>query len=106
MATIFSPNRPITDRKVMCRLKAYRFACWSVAFALLAMAALVVRVKLDATFSIWAHWFGFAACGFALTAAISAVVFRIVETPREVSVDDRWYWPRKNPPVIYLDRKL
>ena len=104
MVAIVPPNHTITNRKILRRPKAYRLSWCSVAFASLAITSLMVRFKLTGSLSIWVQWFAFASCGLALVASIGAVIFRIVETPREGSVADRWYWPRKNPPVIYVDR--
>jgi hypothetical protein len=104
VAAIVLPRRRRIERKIMRRVKAFRCSQWCVALALLTAAAFVARSQVGASLSIWAQWVGFAASGLALIAAIGAVVYRMVETPQQVTVRSPWEWP-PDPPVIHLGRK-
>jgi hypothetical protein len=93
-----------TERRVLRRVKSYRCFQACVALCLLAAAAFVARVHLEPNLSIWAQLIGFGACGVAVVAAIGAAVYRVVETPREVTLrspPSEWW----DPPVIHLKRK-
>ena len=86
------------------RVKSYRCSRACVALCLLAAAAFVARAHLEPSLSTWAQLIGFGAYGLALVAAIGAVVYRVVETPREVTLRSpasSWW----EPPVIHLKRK-
>jgi hypothetical protein len=96
VASIVPPNR-----KIRVPLKALRWASVCVLFALLSAVALGVRSTVGADLSFWAQWVGFASAGVAVVAAIGAVIYWIVETPKEITVHDH----RNGPPVIHLDRK-
>ena len=104
MTAIVPPQGRRTERKVLRRVKAFRYSKWCVAFSVLAVAAFAVRVQLDASLAIWLQLVGYASCGLALVAAIGAVVYRIIETPRWVTVRGAWDWP-PDPPVIHLRRE-
>ena len=102
--TAIVPPRPMrTQRKVLRRVNAHRYALACVIFTVLAVAALFVRVQVDASLSARLLLVGFCAGGLALLAAIGAVVFRLVEAPREIIVHGP-DWPDE-PPVIHLHRK-
>jgi len=104
MAAIVPPQGTPNQQRIMRRVKAYRCAQWCMAFCLFAVAALVARLELRASLSIWAQLIGVASAGMAAVAATGAVVYRIVETPREVAVRSPFDWPR-DPPVLWLKRK-
>lgn len=104
MTTIVPPQPTRMQRKVLRRVKAYRCAQGCVAFSVLAAAALIVRVQVDASLSTWVQLVGFGACGLALAAAIGTVAFRAIETPREITVRGPPDWPG-GPPVIHLHRE-
>jgi hypothetical protein len=88
---------------VFRRVKAHRCSQLCVAFCLLAVASFIARVRLEPSLSIWAQLIGFGACGLAVVAAIGAVVYRVVEAPREVTLRSPSSW--WEPPVIHLKRK-
>ena len=101
---IVPPSSRDRERRVLRRVKSHRCSQACVAFCLLAAAAFMARVQLEPRLSIWAQLIGFGACGLAVIAAIGAVVYRVIETPREVTLrspSSRWW----EPPVIHLKRK-
>jgi hypothetical protein len=101
---IIPPQGGRIERKVLRRVKAFRCSKWCVAFCVLATVAFTVRAQLDASFSIWLQLVGLGACGLALVAAVAAVVYRVIETPKWVTVRGPWDWP-PDPPVIHLNHK-
>ena len=104
MSAIVPPQGGRIERKVLRRVKAFRCSKWCVAFILLSAAALTVRAQVDASLSIWLQLVGFSSCGLALIPGIGAVVYRIIETPQQITVRGPWDWP-PDPPVIYLSRR-
>ncbi len=88
----------------MRRPKAHRCAQWCIALCLLAVTAFVFRSQVGASLSILVQFVGFTSGGLALVAAVGAAVYRVVETPQEVTVRGPSDWPR-DPPVIHLDRE-
>jgi hypothetical protein len=102
---IVPPRPPPIDRKVLRRVKAHRCAQACVALSLLAVVSLAARFQVDTRLSIWALVVGVVAASLALAAAIGAVVYRLIETPREVTVmRGPFDWPQ-DPPVIHLNGK-
>jgi hypothetical protein len=92
------------ERRVFRRVRAYRCLRACVAFCLLGAAAFIARAHLEPSLLRWAQLIGFTACGLAVVAALGAVVYRVVEAPREVTLrgpSSRWW----EPPVIHLKRK-
>jgi hypothetical protein len=104
VSAIVPPRRTRRTRKILRRLKAYRCAQGCVAFSLFAIAAFILRVQVNASLSTWLVLVGFASCLLASVAAIGAVAFRAIETPREVMVRDPRDW-FEDPPVIHLRRE-
>jgi hypothetical protein len=104
--TAIVPPRPTPiERKVLRRVKAYRCAQGCVAFSLLTVLSFVARSQVGPSLSTWVQVVGVVAGALALLAAIGAVVYRLVETPREVMVvRGPFDWPQ-DPPVIHLKRK-
>jgi hypothetical protein len=105
MTAIVPPRPTPIERKVLRRVNAYRCAQACVALSLLTVLSFMARSQVDPRLSTWAQVVGVAAGALALLAAIGAVVYRLVETPREVTVvRGPFDWPPK-PPVIHLHRK-
>jgi hypothetical protein len=105
VTAIVPPRQTGIERKVLRRVKAYRCAQGCIVLAVLAAAAFAMRSQTNASLWTWLHVIGVSAVGLALLAAIGSVVYRLVETPQEVTVvRGPFDWPR-NPPVIHLDRK-
>lgn len=104
MTAIVPPQGRRVERKILRPVKAFRCAKWCAAFSLLVVAAFAVRVQVDGSLAIWCQLVGYATCGLAALAATGAVVYRIVETPQQVTVRGPWDWP-PDPPVIHLRRK-
>ena len=104
VTAIVPPQRARIERKILRRVKAVRCAKWCVAFTVLAAAAFVAGSQLHPSLSIWLLLTGFSSCGLALAAAFAAVVYRITETPRQVTVRLPSGWPPQ-PRVIHLRGK-
>jgi membrane protein implicated in regulation of membrane protease activity len=58
-------------------------------FGVLAVAALIVRVQFAGTLSASVQLLAVGLSVLALVSALSAVVFRLFETPREITMRDR-----------------
>jgi hypothetical protein len=74
--------------KVLRRVNAYWCAQGCVVFSVLAVAAFVARVLWPASFPVLIQMLGLGAAVLAIASALGAVVFRVFETPREVTVRD------------------
>ena len=93
MAQIVPPRQTAIERRVLRRVKAYRCAKCCLAFCLFAAAALIVGAQLVGLVSV----------GLAFASGVAALVYRKTEAPQEVTVRK---WPRREPPVIHLHRKV
>ncbi|TLZ23543.1 MAG: hypothetical protein E6K29_18475 [Gammaproteobacteria bacterium] len=88
MTTIVPPRQTRKERKVLRRVNAYWCAQGSVVFGVLAVAAFIARVQVGASLSASVQLLGLGAAVLALVSAMGAVVFRVFETPREITVRD------------------
>ena len=88
MTTTVPPRRTRNQRRVLRRVNAYWSAQGSVVFGVLAVAAFIARVLVGASLSASLYLLGVGAAVLALACALGAVVFRLFETPREVTVSD------------------
>jgi len=88
MTTSVPPRQTREQRKVLRRVNAYWCAQGSVVFGALTAAALIARVQVGASLSASLQLLGLGAAVLALVCAMGAVVFRVFETPREITVRD------------------
>ena len=88
MTVIGSPRQLRKQRKVLRRVNAYWCAQGCVVFGVLAVAAFVARVQIGASLPVSLQLLGLGAAVLALVSAMGAVVFRVFETPREITVRD------------------
>jgi hypothetical protein len=88
MTTIVPPRQTRKQRKVLRRVNAYWSAQGCVVFGVLAVAAFIARVQVGASLAAPVQLLGLGAAVLALVSAMGAVVFRVFETPREVTVRD------------------
>ena len=88
MTTIVPPGPTRKQRKVLRRVNAYWCAQGCVVFGVLAVAAFIARVQVGASLSARLQLLGLGAAVLALASALGAVVFRVFETPREITLRD------------------
>jgi hypothetical protein len=88
MTTSSVPPPPTSQPHQLRRVNAYWCAQGCVVFGVLAVAALVARALLPASFAVFIQMLGLGAAGLAIASALGAVVFRVFETPREVAARD------------------
>ena len=88
MTTTVPPRPTVKQRKVLRRVNAYWCAQGCVVFGVLAVAAFIARVEVGASLSVRLQLLGLGAAVLALASALGAAVFRVFETPREVTVRD------------------
>jgi hypothetical protein len=92
------------QRRIMRRRKAYLLWRLGLSLALLALGSFGSAAELGVAASGWARLVGLSCGVLAAIAFVGAIVFRIVEPPREVVVHRFSKWPVE-PPVIHLDRR-
>jgi hypothetical protein len=90
--TAVPPRQTVKERKVLRRVTAYWCAQGCVVFGVLAVAAFIVRVQFAGSFSAPVQVVAVGLSVLALASAMGAVVFRLFETPREITVRDT-KWP-------------
>ena len=104
MAGVVPPQPAFTYRKVMRRRRCYRWGWLAATLALLSALAVCMGLENGGASGAWIGVAAEAAFAGALVAGAIALIYRLVEMPREIVI--RRYRRRwRRPPVIYLQDK-